>query len=273
MPSQYTKLIVDLDGTLYRGPQALPGAVEAITQLRATHRILFLSNNCNMTSETLAQRLRGLGFEADPQEVVSSVTLMVEAVDQLGRGLRVLTLCSGDLDRALQEAGHQTVKAGKPDVVVVAVDFDVSYSKIRNVLSALRAGAVFIGANADATYPTENGPQPAAGAFVGAVRGMGFTPSHMCGKPDPWAMQTALRLRGFTVDKECLLIGDRLDSDILGAEALGIDSALVLTGASTRSDIERLRIHPTYLLEAFPAITALVHHDCAPFDPTTDGGD
>ena len=83
---------------------------------------------------------------------------------------------------------------------------------------------------------------------------MGFSPSRMCGKPDPWAMRTAFELRGFAPDEKCLVIGDRLDSDVLGAQALGIDSALVLTGASTQADIERLNIRPTYVAESLRAL-------------------
>jgi 4-nitrophenyl phosphatase len=254
MTPHYTQLIVDLDGTLYRGPQPLPGACEAIAQLRRGRRLLFLSNNCNQSAEHLARRLGRMGFEAEPHEVVSSVTLMVEAVNQLGRGLRVLTLSSGDLDPALEEAGHRITLEGQADVVIVGVDVDFRYDSLARALHALSNGATLIGANADATYPTETGPRPGAGAFVGAVRGMGFVPGRMCGKPDSWAMRKALSLRGFTARPDCLLIGDRLDSDILGAQCLGIDSALVLTGASTREGIERLGISPTYVVEDLAAI-------------------
>lgn len=263
----YARLIVDLDGTLYRGPQPVPGAVEAMSQLRRTHEVLFLSNNCNVSAQRLAERLRGMGFEAAPREIVTSVTLMVEAVGQVGSGLRVMTLSSGDLEPSLEEAGHRIVQADRAEVVVVAVDFGITYNRIACVLRALLAGAILIGANADATYPTETGPRPGAGAFVGVVRGMGFTPQHMCGKPDPWAMRRALALRGFEPRRDCLLVGDRLDSDILGAHALGIDSALVLTGASLREDVERLSIRPTYVVDALPSLLSeLAAGDGYPID-------
>ncbi len=263
MTPVYRRLIVDLDGTLYRGPEPLPGAVNAIAKLRPGRELLFLSNNCDQSAEHLAERLRRMGFGAAVHEVVSSVTLMVEAVNELGRGLRVLTLGSGDLDPSLEDAGHRIVPADGADVVVVAVDLRISYDRIAEVLRALSRGATLIGANADATYPTEAGPRPGAGAFVGIARGMGFVPDRMCGKPDPWAMRRAVSLRGFDVGPDCLLVGDRLDSDILGAHRLGVDSALVLTGASTRADIERLGIRPTYvvtdlaaILDNWPPVTA-----------------
>ena len=254
MAPVYRRLIVDLDGTLYRGPEPLAGAVDAIAKLRRGFELLFLSNNCDQSAEHLTERLRRMGFDAAVHEVISSVTLMVEAVDQLGTGLRVFTLSSGDLEPSLEEAGHRIVPADVADVVAIGVDLRISYERIAEALRALSRGAALVGANADATYPTEAGPRPGAGAFVGIARGMGFIPDPMCGKPDPWAMQEALSLRGFAAGPDCLLIGDRLDSDILGAQSVGIDSALVLTGASPREDVERLGIHPTYVVADFAAI-------------------
>ena len=255
MAPTYSKLIVDLDGTLYRGSRALPGAVETLARLRDTCEILFLSNNCNQSADHLAQRLRRLSFEAHPHEIVSTVTLMVQAVNELGTSVRVASLSSGDLNAELERAGHRVVKLSQhAEVVIVGVDVDVNYAGLARVLDFLLSGAVLIGANVDPTYPSETGPLPGAGAFVGAVQGMGFSPARMCGKPDPWAMRTAFELRGFTPDERCLLVGDRLDSDVLGAQALGIDSALVLTGASTQADIEQLNIRPTYVVESLRAL-------------------
>jgi len=256
--SRYARLIVDLDGTLYRGPEPLPGAIDAMSRLRRTHDVLFLSNNCNASPARIVDRLRQMGFDAEPHEVVTSVTLMVRAVNELGSGLRVLTLTSGDLEPSLEDAGHHIVEAERAEIVIVGVDLAVTYEKIAAILRALLAGSVLIGANADATYPTDSGPRPGAGTFVGFARGMGFTPQHMCGKPDPWAVREALALRGFEPGTDCLLVGDRLDSDIAGARAVGIDSALVLTGASTREDIERTGIRPTYVASDLAKVAGIV---------------
>jgi len=272
MTPDYARLIVDLDGTLYLGPNPLPRATQTMTQLRRTCEILFLSNNCNHSAERLARRLNQIGFEAAPREVVSSVTLMVEAVNQLGAGLRVLTLSSGDLDPALEEAGHRITQKEPADVVIVGVDIDFCYDSLARALRALSRGAVLVGANADAAYPTETGPRPGAGAFVGAVRGMGFVPDRMCGKPDSWAMRKALSLRGFDAGPDCLLVGDRLDSDILGARNLGIDSALVLTGVSTREDVERLGIRPTYVADDLAAIADDLRPWARPLEPPGASG-
>jgi glycerol 3-phosphatase-2 len=254
----YTHLIVDLDGTLYRGPAPLPGAIEAMEHLRLDCEVLFLSNNCNVSASHIAERLCRMGFAADAREVVTSVTLMVRAVDQLGSGLRVLTLTSGDVEPALEEAGHRIVGPDRAEVVIVGVDLGISYERTAGALRALLAGAVLIGANADGTYPTEDGPRPGAGAFVGVVCGMGFTPQRMCGKPDPWAMREALALRGFTPGPDCLLVGDRLDSDIAGAHAVGIDSVLVLSGIRGRSEVRGLTKAPTYTVDSIAHVPGLL---------------
>jgi HAD superfamily hydrolase (TIGR01450 family) len=252
--SGYSKLIVDLDGTLYRGPAAIPGAVDALAELRKHCSVLFLSNNGNHRSDRLRLRLRSLGFEVRKNEVVCSLDLIVDAIGELGRGLRVLTLSSGDLDGALEEAGHRIVEDGRADAVVAGVDVDITYDKLSRALNALLSGAAFIGANGDATYPTHEGPRPAAGVFVGAIIGMGFAPTRMCGKPDPWAMREALERRGFTPGPDCLLVGDRIDADIHGAEAIGIDSALVLTGVTEQAEAERLEPRPRFILESFASL-------------------
>ena len=250
----YSKLIVDLDGTLYCGPDPVCGAVEAMERLRSTCSILFLSNNGNHAPERLARRLRGMGFEAHADEVVCSLNLIVEAVSEIGDRLSVLVISTGDLAGALEEAGHRIVKDARADVVAVGVDLDLGYETITRALKSLLSGATLVGANADATYPTEHGPRPAAGTFVGAMRGMGFTPARMCGKPDPWAMRKAFELRGFQPDSECLLIGDRVDSDIQGAQMMGIDSALVLSGLTGRCEATVVEPLPTYVFESISAI-------------------
>ena len=256
--SIYSKLILDLDGTLYRGRNAIPGAIEAVQQLRKSCSILFLSNNGNHNTSRLGRRLLGLGFDVGPGEVVCSLDLIVVAVNELGAGLRILTLSTGDLDGALEESGHRIVRNAPADVVIAGVDWEFTYQRLTCALRALRGGAVLIGANADATYPTEEGPRPAAGVFVGAMRGMGFEPVRLCGKPDPWAMREAFRIRRFTADADCLLVGDRIDSDIHGAQAIGIDSALVLTGVTARAELEAAEAPPTYVLESIADLPNLL---------------
>jgi 4-nitrophenyl phosphatase len=254
----YAKLLVHLDGTLYRGQEPIPGAVEAMSRLRTSRSILFLSNNGNHAPARLTERLHRLGFAIEPKEIICSLQLIVEAVSEMGSGQRVFTVSSGDLDNALEEAGHRVVQNGRADVVVAGVDWTFSYEKLRHALRALSSGAVLIGANWDATYPTEAGPQPAAGVFVGAMKGMGFTPAHLCGKPDPWAMRRAFEIRGFSPGPDCLLVGDRLDADIHGAQAIGIDSVVVLSGVTSERQAREFFPSPTYIADSIADVPGII---------------
>lgn len=259
MTLRYRKLIVDLDGTLCQGDIPLSGAVEALASLRQSCSFLFLSNNPIESAAKLARRLQMQGFGVHAEEVVSSVTLMIRALNELGSGLRVLSIASGDFEQDAEEAGHRLVTEGrKAEVVAVGVVYQLNYSKLSQALVALQSGASLIAANEDATYPAKEGLRPAAGAFLGIFHAMGFSPTKLCGKPDRWAMKEALSLRGFQPDSKCLVVGDRLDSDVLGANNLGIDSALVLTGVSSRADVEQCEIKPTFVLNAFAELPSLM---------------
>ncbi len=256
--ARYSKFILDLDGTLYRGRSALPSAVEAINTLRTWAELLFLSNNGGQTAQSLAQRLHGLGFTIDETDVISSVTLAVDHISSLQKQASVFLINSGELAGALEAAGHRVVSGQEAEFLVVGVDLDFSYDKLDQGLLALRNGARFIAMNMDSVYPVKDGVLPAAGAFVGAFRGMGYEPDYYCGKPDRRAMEKALALRGMKIGPACLVVGDHLETDILGAQNIGVDSALVLTGVSKQEDIARKEIGPTYVIEDLSGLGSIL---------------
>ena len=123
-----------------------------------------------------------------------------------------------------------------------------------NGLRAALNGALLVATNEDPTYPGEDGLRPAAGAYVGFFRGMGFEPVRFCGKPDELAVRTALALWGITDPSRCLFVGDNLRTDIAAANRIGADSILVLTGVSARSDIPASEAKPTAVLESVAAL-------------------
>jgi len=247
--ARYSKFILDLDGTLYRERSVIPPAVEVISTLRTWSDLLFLSNNGGQTAQSLTQRLRGLGFAIDETEVISSVTLAVERISSLQKQASVFLINSGELVCALEAAGHRVVSAQEAEFLVVGVDLDLSYDKLDQGLLALCNGARFVAMNVDPVYPVKGGFLPAAGTFVGAFRGMGYEPDYLCGKPDEEAIKKALALRGMEIGPDCLVIGDHLETDILGAQNIGVDSVLVLTGVSKQEDIAKKGIRPTYVIE------------------------
>lgn len=208
-----------------------------------------MSNNCDQSARSLAQRLRGLGFDVNETDVISSVTLAVEHILSLRRQASVFVVNSGELPRALEAAGHRVVSAQEAEFLVVGVDFDLTYDTLGQGLLALRNGARFVAMNADPVYPVKEVFLPAAGAFVGAFRGMGYEPDYFCGKPDRHAVEKALALRGMKIGPDCLVVGDHLETDILGAKNIGVDSVLILTGVSKQEDIVKKGIRPTYVID------------------------
>jgi 4-nitrophenyl phosphatase len=150
------------------------------------------------------------------------------------------------------------VAAEEAEFVVVGVDVGLTYAKLADGLTAMGHGARLIVANLDRVFPIEDGLRPGAGAIVGAFHGMGFEPDAVCGKPNPLAIERAFELRGMPKDKRLLMIGDQLETDILGAERVGVDSVLVLTGASTEADVDRQRIRPTYVVKDLSELESIV---------------
>jgi 4-nitrophenyl phosphatase len=246
---RYSKVVFDLDGTLYRGSTAIPHAVEAVNRLRGRAELFFLSNNSSLSCAAIAERLRELGVTVSEDEAVGSAALVADYLSSREERAAFFPVCSPSLEEVLVTAGHHPVPARQAEYVVVGVDSELTYEKLALGLVALRGKARLVAANLDQVFPVEGGVRPGAGAIVGAFRGMGFEPEVVCGKPDPWAIERAFALRGWEEKRDALMIGDQLETDILSAERIGVDSVLVLTGVSTRADIETKGIRPTYVIE------------------------
>ena len=253
----YDAIVFDLDGTLYRGNVAIPGAPEAVAALREFGRCLFLSNNGECISPTLTRRLVKLGFDVHEGEVTTSADLVVGCLQAQKPGARVLGLVSAELARALAAHGFDVADDSHVDFVAVGVDRELTRRRLVLGLEAMREGAVLVATNEDPTYPGEGGIRPAAGAYVGLFRGMGFEPSWRCGKPDVVAVESALRAWGLPRRGRYLFVGDNLHSDIAAAERLGAESALVMSGVASRSDLGASGAQPTYVVKDVVALADL----------------
>lgn len=237
---QHDLLVLDLDGVVYVGATAVPGAVEALT---AAHECgvawAFATNNASRTPQQVATHLGELGLKAEDGEVVtSSQAGAALAVERVGEGARVLVVGGPGVAAACRDAGLQPVtSAGQdPAAVVQGYGRDVSWSDLAEVTLAVRAGAVWVVTNTDLTIPTDRGVMPGNGALVGAVQAAVDAEPLVAGKPQPGLFVTAAR----RVDaRHPLVVGDRLDTDIAGASAAGQRSLLVLTGVSGVDDLLR----------------------------------
>ncbi|MGQ9477002.1 MAG: HAD-IIA family hydrolase [Candidatus Bipolaricaulia bacterium] len=254
----YRAFLIDLDGVLIRGSLPLPGAAEALERLRELGgKVLIFSNNSTRSRRAFAQRLQGLGFAIESEEVVNSAYILGQRLLELSGPSRAFMIGEEGLKEELELAGHHLVGPEEADFLVVGMDRQLTYEKLRQALRVLRRGARFLAANADPTFPTPEGEVPGAGAIVGAITGMGFPPEEVVGKPSPIAFRVALQAAGVSNARNCLVIGDRLETDILGAREAGLDSALVLTGVTSREELERSPIRPTWVAASLAELVGI----------------
>ncbi|WP_272948380.1 HAD-IIA family hydrolase [Ornithinimicrobium sufpigmenti] len=246
-------ILCDLDGVVYRAHEPCPGAVDGITAARDRGvPVLFMTNNASRTPGEVASQLTGLGLPTAPEEVLtaSQVAAALVAAEYpavaAGGGGAVLAVGGPGVGAALAEHGLRWVDApavraaltSSPvqiDVVVQGYGPDVAVTELTEAAYAVAAGAAWVATNDDPTLPTERGLAPGNGSLLAAVRHATGAEPRVVGKPHGHAYQEGLRRLGVAA-AECLMIGDRLDTDIAGARALGLPSALVLTGVSTRED-------------------------------------
>jgi glycerol 3-phosphatase-2 len=247
LADRYDAFLFDLDGVLYRGNEAVPHAAESLASLRERGKgVAFVTNNSASTPEAVATRLRAVGVRADASDVETSAITTAQLLAE--RGVRTAFVVGEEGVRsALSERGIEIVEdqRGDVDVVVVGLDRGADYAKLRTASILVEKGAALVATNADASFPAADGQVwPGAGALLAAIEATTGVKAEVVGKPEPPILHAALRRAGGGVP---LLIGDRLDTDIAGAERLGWDSLLVLTGITSRDELARSAIRPTYV--------------------------
>ena len=245
----YDAILLDLDGVLYRWPDPIPGAAEAVDSLRrAGKSLVFVTNNSSRTPAQVADRLATVGVVAEPDEVVTSA--LATATVLAGRGVRSAFVVGEEgLIEALRAAGIRavTISDRLPDVVVVGFDRRADYAKLRDAAVLVERGVPLTASNADPSFPAPGGASwPGAGALLAAIETTSAVRGEVFGKPEPALFERALASTG---GSRPLVVGDRLDTDIAGAGRLGWDSVLVLTGASRRGDVDRAEWAPTFVVD------------------------
>jgi glycerol-1-phosphatase len=246
----YDPILLDLDGVLYRWPEPIPGAAEAVATLRdAGKRVTFATNNASRTPEEVVERLVSVGVRAEPKEVVTSALATAAALGR--RGVKsAFVVGEGGLIVALQDEGIRVVDVPAEDVgaVVVGFDRDVTYTKLKDASLLVARGVPLIASNADASFPAPGGEAwPGAGALVAAIETTTGATAELIGKPEAPLLELALDAAG---GGRPLVVGDRLDTDVAGAVRLGWDSVLVLTGSTRREDVGRSDWKPTFVLDS-----------------------
>lgn len=253
LAERYDCILFDLDGVLYRGDEPVPSAPATLSALRVRGvQPIFLTNNSARTPEQVADKLRGIGISADPGEVVTSALATAELLSERGGG-RAFVIGQDGVREALTAAGLEVLD-GEPeaaDLVVVGFDGGVTYTKFKIACLLVQRGARLVATNADASYPAADGLWPGAGALLSVVTTTTGAVPEIVGKPFAPLFEAGLRRGG---GGRPLVVGDRLDTDIEGAARLGWDTMLVLTGVSSRADVEVTGIRPTMIAEDVSAL-------------------
>lgn len=249
--SRFDALLADLDGVVYAGPHAIPGAVESLSRLAGLGIGLgYVTNNASRTPAEVAQHLRDLGAPAEDQQVVSSSQAAAELLaSMLPAGARVLVTGGDALAREVDLVGLVAVRSEAEDPVAVVQGFhpEVGWKDLAEASYVVAAGALWVATNTDLSIPQARGIAPGNGTLVAAVAAATGRQPLVAGKPEaPLFHAAAKRL---AADRP-LVVGDRLDTDILGGNNAGFATVAVLTGVDTRESILAARTpeRPTFLI-------------------------
>ena len=270
LATAYDVALTDLDGVVYLGASAIPGAPAALSAaVAAGLRIVYVTNNASRTPSAIAAQLAALGAPARAAEVVTSAQAGARLLaERLPPGAEVLVVGGTGLRLAVRERGFRpvSVASGQTAAVIQGYAPDLSYSLLTEGALAVQSGALFVASNADLTLPTARGRQPGNGSLLRVIATATGHEPLVAGKPEPPLHAEAVARSGA---RRPLVVGDRLDTDIAGAVRVGCDSLLVLTGVSRPLDVvlAPARQRPSYLAESLAGLLA-------PQPPVTraDGG-
>lgn len=238
-------VLFDMDGVVYRGKTRLPGVIETMAFCRE-HHIPFacITNNSSKTPQQFEQKLHAMGVDMSSEQVLSSAVIAGRFLrSHYPRGSGVYIIGMDGLRQAVLGDGYFVEAGQNADVVVLGVDLYVTYEKFKIACLAIRSGAGYVVTNPDKAFPSEEGLLPGSGALAAFVQTATDVAPLIVGKPEQTMFQTALEMLRATPETT-VVIGDRLETDIAGARNAGLQSVLVLTGVTSREQLERSPYQP-----------------------------
>ncbi len=256
--SSITTVLFDMDGVLYRGQQVLEGVGE-LQAFLTVQGIAYgcITNNASMTPAQYEAKLAAMGITMAAAQVITSALATGSYLrGAYPRGTSALIVGMDGLREALLGDGHFVEELEHPELVVQGADFELTYAKLKRACLAIRRGARYIATNPDKTFPSEEGLIPGAGAVMALLQAATDAEPFVIGKPAPTMFYIAVELLGGTA-ATTLVIGDRLDTDIAGANNAGMPSALVLTGVSTLEELETSPTQPTAVFADLVGLLAM----------------
>ncbi|MDR1585903.1 MAG: HAD-IIA family hydrolase [Treponema sp.] len=240
--------IIDMDGVIYHGNRLLKGAAEFVSWLEKNHKsFLFLTNSSDRSPLELAQKLSRLGIEVDPGHFYTSALATASYLASQCPGGSAYVIGEPGLIQALYDAGF-TMNNVNPDYVVVGEGRGYSLEALERAVRLVLAGGRLIGTNPDLSGPSENGMVPACGALVAPIELAAKTRAYFVGKPNPLIMRHGIR-RLQAQPEETVIIGDRMDTDIVAGMESEIETVLVLSGVTSLEDLPAFPYQPRHVLE------------------------
>ena len=240
--------ICDMDGVIYHGNRVLPGAKEFVSWLqRENKQYLFLTNNSGLTQKELRQKLLRMGLDVPEEHFYTSALATAEFLKLQAPGCSVYAVGETGLTNALYDAGIM-MNDVNPEYVVMGEGRNYSLETLTKAVNLVLKGAKLIGANSDVSGPIEDGIAPACKALVAPIEMATGKQAYFCGKPNPLMMRTGLRLLGCH-SEEAVIIGDRMDTDIIAGTESGIATVLVLSGISDENTPSKYAYQPTMILD------------------------
>ena len=249
----FKAILLDMDGVLWRGTEPIgdvPGNLAAIAAKRL--QAAFVTNNATLTVEQYQEKFRSFGAEVQPGQIFTSANAAAHYLGTQYTGGNVFVIGERGLRQALEERGF-TLAEQDCLAVVVGLDRELTYDKLRTATQLISRGAAFIGTNPDRTLPSPQGPVPGAGSILAALEAAtGVTPT-VIGKPGTAILDAAMAALGVT-PAETLMTGDRIDTDVAAGQAAGCRSALVLTGITTEAEARAWQPAPDYIANDLAAL-------------------
>lgn len=266
--TQYDRLrsakgfVFDMDGVIYLGSKLLPGVNDLFNTLRLRDIDFVLgTNNSTATQRDFVERLQVMGVHIEARQIQTSTTITRELLQndpEIKEDALILCIGQPSIPAILQEGTSFRIVAedapvDEVDVVVAGLDFDFTYRKMSRAVEAIGHGARFVATNADDRLPHEAGYAPGAGACIAGISVASRVQPIIVGKPEPLMMHKAAEHMGLSTS-EVVMVGDRLDTDILSAQRAGMMTALVLTGLTDRGMIAESETMPDYIFADLPAL-------------------
>jgi NagD protein len=240
-------ILSDMDGVVYRGKELIPGAKEFVARLIETNtKFLFLTNNSEQTPRDLVRKMEMLGISGLTEDnfITSAIATAIFLANQHPGGSAYVIGGSG-LSSELYQRGF-SITENHPDYVIVGKTTTFSYDMLKKAMKLIQAGAKFIGTNPDMIDPVEGGFEPAAGVLLSAIESSTGKKPYIVGKPNSLMMMIARKKLGVH-SEDTVMIGDRMDTDIVGGMEAGMKTCLVLSGVSNRESIKAFPYQPDYI--------------------------